>query len=387
MLVLATTVPVESGDGTPAFVLDLASALTDEMTVSILAPRVPEAARVTTIDGVTVRRFGYFPRRWEGLANGAIMPTLRAEPWRWIEVPALVGAMIVRTVFEAWRTRADVLHAHWILPGGLAASCAAALLRKPYIVTVHGADVYTLRGRRISWLKRKILTRARAVMPVSQDIRSMVIDLAEAPDNITSAVPMGVAAPEVRDAGRRAADSFLIVGRLAQKKGIGIAINAFSMIDRGDLVVVGDGPLRSTLESAVDEANLNDRVRFVGRQPREEVLDHMRRCTALLIPSVVAPDGDTDGTPVVLAEAMSLGTPVIASRIAGLADHIEDGRTGWLVEPGDVEALAEALVRGMGDTSGLDRLGASAAQYFTGGALDMATTAREYRSVLRGLAP
>src|SRR5262245_57457959 len=81
VVVVATTFPARQGDGTPEFVLTLARSIPNHE-VTVVVPRMPGAARSEVIDGVRVRRVRYFPRRWEGLAADAIMPRLRAEPWR-----------------------------------------------------------------------------------------------------------------------------------------------------------------------------------------------------------------------------------------------------------------------------------------------------------------
>src|SRR6185312_4139905 len=142
VLVLSTTFPVVAGDGTPEFVLTLSSELVRRgHLVTVLVPRVAGAADQEVVHGVRVRRFGYFPRRWENLAEGAIMPNLRQQPSRWLQAPSLVVAFWWAARREARRTQADLVHAHWVVPAGV----IARVLRRPYLITAHGADAYTLR--------------------------------------------------------------------------------------------------------------------------------------------------------------------------------------------------------------------------------------------------
>src|SRR4029453_12077164 len=117
VVVVATTFPARPGDGTPEFVLTLARSIPDHE-VTVVVPRMPGAPRTEVIDGVRVRRVVYFPRRWEGLAADAIMPTLRARPWRVVEVPFLVGALALATWREVRRQEAAVGNPHWIVPAG-----------------------------------------------------------------------------------------------------------------------------------------------------------------------------------------------------------------------------------------------------------------------------
>lgn len=382
VLVLATTVPVQSGDGTPSFVLDLAAALADQMRVTILAPRVSGSVAVTEIDGVTVIRFPFFIKRWEGLADEAIMPTLQEEPWRWLEVPFLFGSM----AWHMWRLikRGDfaVLNPHWIVPAGLVARMSGPLTGLPYVVTVHGADAYTLRGRIFGAVKRSVLRNASAILPVSHEIAVISAALVGSGEPVPMSVPMGVLRPSNIDVSRHAG-TFLVVGRLAEKKGVDVAIRALAETPSARLIVIGDGPQMGALQALASDLQIEDRVEFCGRQPRSIVLSEMAACTGLLIPSIVAADGDTDGTPVVLAEALSLGTPVMASRIAGLSEFVVDGETGSLVEPGDVAAWANQLRSVRSDPEGFSRLGVQAAAEFVGGPLDLRSTAGTYAETLR----
>ena len=178
-MVVATTFPARPGDGTPEFVLTLARSIPDH-DVTVVAPRMPGAPRTEAIDGVRVRRVAYFPRRWEGLAADAIMPTLRTRPWRAVEAPFLVGALLLATWREVCREGAAVVNPHWIVPGGLVALTVRAVTGVPYVVTVHGADAYTLRGRLGRIVKRLVLRRAAGVLPVSGDI-ARSLDLSETP--------------------------------------------------------------------------------------------------------------------------------------------------------------------------------------------------------------
>lgn len=377
VLILASTVPVGSGDGTPAFVLDLGSALAKQCSVTILAPRISGAPPIDTVSGVTVRRFPYFPRRWEGLADNAIMPTLKAQPWRWIEAPLLIVSMAWHTWRIARKDQFRIINAHWIIPAGLVARMVSRFRGIPYIVTVHGADAYTLNGRVARFIKASVLRNAACTLPVSRDIAQIARSLAGDEAVISEPIPMGVAPVEPSFSDRQS-NTFLFVGRLAEKKGIGIALTALTDVPKGELRIIGEGPEQTHLESLVANLELEGRVSFLGRQPRSTVIAEMRSCAALLIPSVVGSDGDTDGTPVVLAEAMSCGTPVLAARIAGLADYVQNEVTGLLVEPGDVDQMSAAMNRMLTDPVLLANLGKETAERFPGSPLDIRETARNY---------
>jgi glycosyltransferase involved in cell wall biosynthesis len=350
ILVLATTVPAKVGDGTPEFVVSLARALSRDNEVTILAPSVPGAALREHSGGVEIVRFRYFPKRFEGIAAGAIMANLAAEPWRVAEVPPLMLAFLSASMREIRRARPDLIHAHWLLPAGLIALSLRKMYGIPYIVTAHAADVFRFRGAPFRALKRTVMAKAAVATPVSRETASILGIPPEQAERLV--VPMGVEIDRIQgDVGERAPEfaRFLFVGRLVEKKGVDVLLRALAELREARLVVVGDGPSRPMLEELAAELGLSTRVTFAGQQGRERVAEELRLAHALVIPSRVAADGDADGTPVVMSEGMAAGVPIIASSLGGLAEHITSGRNGLLVKANDPDALADGLRRVLED--------------------------------------
>ena len=381
VLVLATTFPARSGDGTPEFVLTLSSGLAATgAEVTAVVPRVPGGVAEEVMDGVRVRRFAYFPERWEGLADGAIMPNLRAEPWRWAEAPPLVWRLYQAAAKEIRRQRPDVVHAHWIVPAGLVASMLHRRHRLPFVITAHGADAYTLRGKATSRLKRAALQAAEATVPVSESIATELAPLAP----VQAPIPMGVDGPRIRaEVGERRPEAgrILFVGRLVEKKGIDVLVRALPTVPDAQLVIVGDGPQRAELQALVAATGTTDRVTFLGQCPRDQVMTELARAAVVAIPSQVGAGGDQDGTPVVLGEAIAAGVPIVVSALGGLAEHVVEGVSGRVVTPGSVDELAAALREVLADPEGAERLAAGALDGFNG-SLDLASVADRYRKVL-----
>lgn len=372
VLLLATTLPARSGDGTPEFVLTLARSIPG-YDVTVVAPRMPGAPRDEVIDGVRIRRVRYFPRRFEGLATDAIMPTLRAQPWRVVEVPFLFGALLLATWREVGRRRPLVVNAHWIVPAGLVALLVHTVRRTPYVVTVHGADAYTMRGALARRVKSLVLRHAALVLPVSGHI-AREVGAEGAP-----VLRMGVDTRAVRDAVTRSPEPGLLlaIARLADKKGIDVLVAATARLEGAHLEVIGDGPERQALERQVRDLGVEGRVRFRGRLPRAGVLEALGRAQAVVIPSRVGANGDMEGTPVVLSEAMAAGVPVVASDLGGLAECVTDGVDGLLVPPDDVDALAAALDKVVNGGVDLEGLG-SAARATAARRLDAGVVGAEY---------
>lgn len=129
-------------------------------------------------------------------------------------------------------------------------------------------------------------------------------------------------------------DFFLFVGRLAEEKGIHTLLEACRNSDM-KVVIIGDGPLREVVEQ---HAAVNPAIRYLGFQPRSVVVETMKKCRALIFPSIWY-----EGFPMTILEAFSTGTLVIASRLGSMAEVVEDGKNGLHFEPGDAASLREKM--------------------------------------------
>lgn len=361
LLVLASTYPARPGDGTPGFVRDLALREAQQYDTVVLVPMVPGAPREENDGPLRVVRFRYFPRHFENLAHGAIIENLRSSRWNWLQVVPFLLAEAVAVRRLVRQHRPDVMHVHWILPQGAVALISARGI--PWVVTTLGGDVYALKNPIANRLKRMVVRRARAVTTMNSDMRDRLVALG-APTSTTHVMPMGADVDAVRAAADGIASEpgrLLFVGRLVEKKGLAVLIEALRMIPAGltwSLDVVGDGPLRSRLEAAADGLP----VRFLGQLGRDELSRRLGASSIVVVPSVPAASGDQDGLPVALLEAMAVGRPAVGSRLSGIDDAIADGETGLLVPPGDPAALATALEKLLTDESLRTTLGAAASR-------------------------
>lgn len=148
---------------------------------------------------------------------------------------------------------------------------------------------------------------------------------------------------------------FLSVGRIVEKKGFEYAIRALSRLPssvRWEYRIAGDGPLRPALESLASKLGVANRVHFLGWQPREQIARTLYEVDILLAPSVTAVDGDMEGIPNAIKEAMAAGVPVIASRHAGIPELVADGETGLLAPERNAASL-ESAIRRLLDTPAL----------------------------------
>ncbi|WP_162292903.1 glycosyltransferase [Actinophytocola xinjiangensis] len=336
---------------------DLAAFQAREFDTEVLVPQVRGGQPVENVNGMTVRRFRYFPRRWEDLAHGAIIENLRTKKSRWLQVPPFFLSEIIALRRAVRRHRPDVVHVHWMIPQGVSALLAAR--KVPWVVTTLGGDVYALKDPVSRRLKRAVLRRASAVTTMNEDMRQRLIDLGADADT-TTVLPMGADVDTIRAAGAgvdREPGRIMFVGRLVEKKGAAVlltALRALADLPGWQLDVIGDGPLRAELERQAQGLP----VTFHGQAGRAQLAAVYARAQIAVFPSKAAASGDQDGLPVALLEAMSAGPVVVASRIPGIDAAVVDRESGVLVAPDDADALAGVLRELLGDAGLRERLSA-----------------------------
>jgi len=241
----------------------------------------------------------------------------------------------------------DVIHAHAALPCGHAAAMLSRELKIPYVITVHGLDAFfdkQVRGYAGRWCERVtqfVYRSAARVICISDKVAENVAERDKAPVNPTviyNGVDARMFAPPSAASPSR---SILSVGNLIPIKGHELLLRALAAVlpQYPDVSVdmIGDGPEYQRLTRLASECNLTDRVRFLGRQSREQVAEAMRRCMMFALPSRY------EGLGCVYLEAMSTEKPVIACRGQGIDGIIHHGRNGWLVDPGSVQELITAF--------------------------------------------
>ncbi|MDX8355650.1 glycosyltransferase [Cognatiyoonia sp. IB215182] len=147
---------------------------------------------------------------------------------------------------------------------------------------------------------------------------------------------------------RMEATEILAVGRLVEKKGFHILVEAIKlMVEAGhtpSCTIIGSGEERDDLAAQITNSRLGEYVRLEGPRPQSEVIEAMRGAAVLACPCVIGADGNRDGLPTVLVEAMALGLPVVSTNVVGIPELVRDRKTGLIVPDGDPQALADALV-------------------------------------------
>jgi glycosyltransferase involved in cell wall biosynthesis len=250
---------------------------------------------------------------------------------------------LARRARRARRSRTQHLHAHFATRSALDAMRIARLLGITYSVTVHAFDVFATPANLGVKLERSAFSTSVCEYTLGE-LRPLV-----APEHAArlELVTMGIDLDEFRrgspyPGGR----TVLAIGRLVEKKGFPVLIEAAarlrdrSAVDR--IRVVGEGPMRAQLEAQIGELGLAGTVELLGALAPDEVRGLLEDADVLVMPSVIASDGDRDSMPVAVFEALAMELPVVASDVVGLPEHVRP-EFGRLVPPGDADALAGAL--------------------------------------------
>jgi glycosyltransferase involved in cell wall biosynthesis len=260
----------------------------------------------------------------------------------------------------------DVIHAHAALPCGHAAALLSRRLNIPFVVTVHGLDVFNnchLGGIPAAWRRKvsvEVYGAARTVVCISGKVQEIL--KTGTPTETCSTIVYNGVDPNLfspQPAGGRPFDpEILIVGTLLPSKGHELVLRALGQLRSSfpqlRCRIVGEGPDRARFETLVRELGIGQQVQFAGRQSRSEVAEAMRRCSVFALPS------RNEGLGCVYLEAMSSGKPVIACQGQGIAEVIEHGKNGWLIPPDGLEQLLQGLSALLGSPELRARIGAAA---------------------------
>jgi glycosyltransferase involved in cell wall biosynthesis len=370
LLFLTQTYPRFEGDTAGPFIRDLARALVrggDRVTV--LAPHAAGLAPRWDDGGVEVVTFRYAPERHEVLGYGRTLEAdERVKGGAMMAAPLYLLAGCQAIHGQLRQRRFDLVHAHWIVPNGVAA--AAACGGTPLAIGLHGSEVFLAEKRGVRRLVRWTLSRSCLLTGCSPELVDRVRTLGF-PVERSRVIPYGVdvaafsPAPERRSVWRRrlgipdGSPLLLGVGRMATKKGFQVLIEILPVLLREfpDLRVVlaGGGDLLDRFREAARP--WPDRVYFPGPVLRDALPDLFRAADLFVLPAVHDARGNVDGLPNVILEAMASGLPVVASGISGIPLAVEDGATGLLVPEGDREALLGALRRLLADPAAARAMG------------------------------
>ena len=311
-------------------------------------------------------------------------PTAPANWVRYPQIPGNLGLssagrwLYARLLFELPRLHRkrpiDVIHAHAALPCGHAAALLSRQLNIPFVVTLHGLDVFNtcfVGGASAKWRRRvsiDVYRTARTVICISEKVQRLLQDgMTECvrstvvyngtDTNFFSPAPNGATTQEEKE--------ILIVGNLNSEKGHELVLRAVRQMEASfptlHCRIIGDGRDRTRFEALASELGVTRRVRFEGRKSRVDVANAMRACSVFVLPS------RCEGLGCVYLEAMACGKPVIACRGQGIDEIIKHENNGWLIPVEGLDELVQGLSILLRSPDLCLRLGASARETILNG--------------------
>jgi glycosyltransferase involved in cell wall biosynthesis len=376
--VFTSSYPRFPGDGTAPFIKSICENLVQlGHKVVVVAPYDPEVRQVKN-RGVQIHRFRYiWPNRMYIMGHArALDADVRLRPLAFLLLPFYLLAGFIKLLIITGQHGSQAIHVHWVLPNGLVAAWVAALRKIPFILSLHGSDVFVAqRNPFFRSVARYVFRRAAGVTACSPELYQAALQLGAPPE--TRLLPWGANptqfTPDFRTAEARKMftvnpDRLLIValGRLVHKKGFGTLLAAMPRIvdnfPQVHLLVGGEGPLRQQLSNQAAALGISSQVSFAGGVPWDRVPELLASADVFVLPSQRDEYGNVDGLPTVLLEAMSSGVAVVASEIGGVSLVLEDGRTGLIVPPGEPIALAQAVLTLVRDPDRRAAIGKAARQ-------------------------
>lgn len=263
----------------------------------------------------------------------------------------------------------DIVHCHFGPNGQYGVLFKELGKAKRVLVSLHAYELTKgLSPKRLAEL-RTMSEQADLLLPISRHWRVRLLEWGCKPERVR-VHRMGIDTSIFTYHPKRVEDTMrvLTVARLVEKKGVEYAIQAIALVKkrfpgvRMQYSIVGDGPLRGELETLVSRLDLEEIVRFEGSMVQAQVQNKMQISHVFVLPSVTASDGDQEGIPVSLMEAMASGMPVISTWHSGIPELVDHGNSGLLTPERDVESIAEALGKLIESPDLLASMGESAQQ-------------------------
>lgn len=359
---LTTTYPESEESTKPRFV----HALNQEFTklgikTIVICPHTKGSKTKFEMDSVQIKFFKYLPERFE--INQQSIP----DAVKTISGKAKVSIMIIVFFFYSLavclKDKDYIFHGNWAFPSGHLAYLLAKILRKKFIVTVHGSEIPLL--QRFGILKRltiKGLNQSFKVFASNHYLQDKLIEMGVSKEKIILVRPVPNFIEnkfeksellEFKKTLTKIDDKIILfVGRLTEVKGVEFLIRAIPHIKSSDLhlIIVGDGVLFAELNNIVNSLGITDKTTFFGPANREQLAKIYGIADVFVLPSIITDKGATEGTGLVIPEAMNFGIPVIASDVGGIKETVKNEHNGLLVKQKDPKALALAIERIFSDT-------------------------------------
>lgn len=357
--VLTSSYPRFQGDGTAPFVRSISEALVQRgHTVHVVAP-YDIAVKDNLQSPVEVIRFKYiWPKKFHIMGHArSLRADVKLRPAALLLQPLFTLASIIKLTKTCREMNAQVIHAHWVLPNGFAAAIVSKILHIPFIISLHGSDIFVAdKNFLFRAIARWTFSQCSYVTACSQELHDRARKIN--PNIHIEVIPWG-ADPNIfkpledktaiRDKYQWPQNEVIIstLGRMVYKKGfdqlLPIAKALSEEKEPFKIVIGGSGPLEDSLKQQAVDLNVQKIVSFPGRIPWDEVPEFLAASDIFVLPSRRDEAGNLDGLPTVLLEAMACGIPCVASDIGGVSLVISDHKNGRLISASNFNLFKEAL--------------------------------------------
>ena len=369
IIVTASTYPRWEHDKVPMFIHDQLIFFKKnypDMEITLLTPHHLGARSYEKSDFGEIFRFKYFlPERFQCLTYPAIMQSLKKNRWLYLQIPFLFLFEFIMLLNLVIKRKPDYIYSHWFMPQGIVGGFVGLLTRTRHVYTSHSSDVMLARKLPLigPFLVRFLTRRAHKITTVSVRSYNKLKDFfsdnqwREIKDKVCI-IPMGVDTTAFYESnesntqrkemlGYTGRNILLFIGRLVEKKGVIYILEALKDYINKDpsvlLVVAGDGPEIDDLKRTANRLQLDNHVDFIGYTVGDSKINLFRICDVVLLPSIITDDGDAEGFPVVLMEALAAGKICIVTDVSGADDVIENNISGFLIRQKSAEAILKAL--------------------------------------------
>ncbi len=369
LVVLASTYPRWANDKVPNFVENFVNQMSGKFrSIRVIVPHYKGAKHkehpVSPSDNVDITRFHYFlPYSQENIAYGEFKKNklypLKSLLYIWSELWVTFWACV--------RSNRAIVNAHWLIPQGFVAVLLKPIFKNKVVISIHGADVFTLNGGTMRKVKRFTLQRANAVIVNSSATQEVCQGLF---DREYPIIPMGVdldrfKRPDSRQAGK--AFELLFVGRVVEAKGLTYLFEAIKQLRDQKVAVhlnvVGDGEARPQLAAYIKKHKLEKQITLVGWVQQDVLAPYYAQANAFVGPSIETDNGWKEAFGVVFAEASAMSLPVVTTNTGGIKDIIKHEINGLVVPQKDSAAIAKAIARLQQDPKLCAKLGQRGVSY------------------------
>ena len=264
--------------------------------------------------------------------------------------------LIIKKYFVLWcqiiwnlaTKKVSLIHAHYSYPTGFFAWIGKCISGKILIITTHGSDIHDHNNRNFiaQYLNRIVLHSSDHIIAVSHDLKNAITESFDITSKKISVIDMGVDSTIFfpnNNITKKETFTLLFVGRLSKEKGFDVLLGAIELISKKissglKCIVIGDGDKQNQYQKNVKLKMLANHITFIGSQNQIQISKWMNQAHLVVIPS------RKEGFGLVAIEALACGTPVIASKVGGLREIIQDKINGYFITPGEVGDLEEKII-------------------------------------------